>query len=157
MTVQCPYCLRQAKRVGGRVIYPHRPDLSDLSFFHCAPCHAYVGCHPDGRPMGRLANAALRRMKQAAHAAFDPLWATFAAQQLAYPEESRPNSKLKRIMRSRAYAWLSVQLGVQVDDTHIGMFDEAQCQRVIDVIEAERIDAGGIRQWVKAQRMKGAA
>ena len=64
MTVLCDYCGGAAKLVGGEVIYPHRPDLAELKFWHCAPCRAYVGCHrknkkhgQDGmQPLGRLAS-----------------------------------------------------------------------------------------------------
>ena len=45
--------------------------------WHCWPCGAYVGVHknsPDHAPLGRLANAELRKMKIKAHAAFDKLW-----------------------------------------------------------------------------------
>src|SRR5436309_3529676 len=39
----CPYCGHFARLVGGDVIYPHRPDLSELWFWQCAPCDAHVG------------------------------------------------------------------------------------------------------------------
>ena len=150
--VMCSYCPRKAQRVGGSVIYPHRPDLHEKQFFYCAPCRAYVGCHPDGRPLGRLANAELRAAKIAAHDALDPLWRPFSAQHVAYPEERVVNKKLQRVMRKRAYAWLSVQMGTPVDDTHIGMFDVAECRRVVEVISGARIDAAGIRLWFKERQ-----
>lgn len=70
----CPYCREPSKAVTGARIYPHRPDLHRKKFFECEPCGAWVGCHDTGAPFGRLANAALRKAKQAAHAAFDPFW-----------------------------------------------------------------------------------
>lgn len=120
MKVICPYCDKPAQLVTGDKIYPHRHDLFAKLFYQCAPCDAYVGCHPkadahghggigDGAvPMGRLANAELRRAKQAAHAAFDPLW------------------KSRSMSRKEAYAWLSKELGVSKSNTHIGMFDVDQ-------------------------------
>lgn len=80
--VCCDYCGRPARLVGGAEVYPHRPDLSSKRFWLCRPCDAWVGCHPkaeprrgglgDGTvPLGRLANADLRRAKQRAHAAVE--------------------------------------------------------------------------------------
>lgn len=127
--VICPYCQKRAQLVGGDVIYPHRPDLAGKNFYLCDPCNAYVGCHPaktatqngvgDGTvPMGRLANAELRRAKNEAHAAFDPLWKSGA------------------MHRKAAYKWLSKELGLTSQQTHIGMFDVAQCAAVVAAVKA---------------------
>lgn len=127
MAINCDYCDRPAELVSGADIYAHRPDLADKKIWRCLPCGAYVGCHPrankkgrggqgDGAvPLGRLANAELRRAKMAAHAAFDPLW------------------KSKSMRRKEAYAWLATQLGISVDNCHIGMFDVDGCNAVIQV------------------------
>ena len=126
--VTCAYCSKPTALVGGDELYPHRPDLSGLKFHQCLPCGAYVGCHKvgafifvDGKkivsdgtlPLGRLANAGLRRAKQAAHAAFDPLW------------------RGGQMPRRHAYSWLAQQLNLAVDDTHIGNFNIAQCHAVV--------------------------
>jgi hypothetical protein len=113
---QCSYCQKKAQLVTGETIYPTRRDLFNKHFYFCAPCHAYVGCHPGTtKPLGRLANAELRKAKIAAHAAFDPLWR---------------NGSMKR---KAAYAWLGRQLGIKTQDTHIGEFDVATCQRVVQL------------------------
>lgn len=117
----CPYCGKPAQLVGGNIIYPHREDLYEKKFWNCAPCQAYVGCHPGTEtPLGRLANAELRRAKMAAHAAFDPLW------------------KEGGMSRKEAYAWLSQALNIPPDDCHMGMFDVNTCQRVIEACENRR-------------------
>ena len=69
MTVYCDYCGHKAELVDDTVIYGH-------SYGHkaylCRYCGAYVGCHGrSDKPMGRLADAGLRRKKMEAHAAFD--------------------------------------------------------------------------------------
>ncbi|MEG9741631.1 zinc-finger-containing protein [Enterobacter roggenkampii] len=112
--VICDYCGNKAALVTGRKIYPHRPDLFPLRFWHCEPCKAWVGCHKniDAQPLGRLANAELRLAKSAAHRDFDPLW------------------KSGEMTRKQAYQWLSNQLGIPSESCHIGMFDVATCQRV---------------------------
>ena len=114
-TPQCPYCGKQSALVHGDVIYQHRPDLNEKWFYLCYPCDAYVGCHPGTtKPLGRLANADLRKAKRAAHAAFDQLW--------------RDNKK----KRKAAYTWLAEQLGIDVNDCHIGEFDVETCRRVVE-------------------------
>lgn len=121
----CPYCGHASRRVNGKIFYPHRPDLHDTWFYQCAPCAAYVGCHPGTeRPLGRLANAELRRAKSAAHAAFDPLW------------QRRPTH------RRDAYAGLAEQLGIAVKDCHIGEFDLELCRRVVAVCTSATIERG---------------
>jgi hypothetical protein len=127
----CPYCELPAKLVGGNVIYPHRNDLCDLMFWQCAPCGAYVGCHKKGAwfyhrgqkhtsdgtlPLGRLADAKLRRAKSDAHAVFDLLW------------------RSGDMSRVAAYAWLSKALGISQDDCHIGMMDVKTCQTVVEKV-----------------------
>ena len=120
--VKCPYCQSQAELVTGKVIYPHRQDLHSLNFWRCAPCDAYVACHKPGkgygdgsRPLGRLANGTLRRAKRDAHEAFDPIW------------------KLGGMKRKDAYVWLAKELGIGVDECHIGEFDADMCCRVVGI------------------------
>lgn len=119
--VFCPYCGRQAELVDSKVIY-------GKSYGHkvylCRNCMAYVGCHKGtDKPLGRLANAELRRWKMEAHAAFDPLW-----------KYGRFKGK-----RNAAYAWLAQKMGLPVEKTHIGMFDVAECQRAIQIIKHEAL------------------
>ncbi|MFY2597151.1 zinc-finger-containing protein [Achromobacter xylosoxidans] len=133
--VMCPYCDRQAALVTGRTIYPRREDLFPLSFWHCEACDAYVGCHKKGAwtneggkrvisdgslPLGRLANATLRRLKQAAHAEFDPLW------------------RSGEMTRLEAYTWLAKELGISASNCHIGMMDEDTCKAVVAVMRCSR-------------------
>lgn len=117
----CPYCQRDAEIVTGARLYPHRPDLVTKLFWRCDECDAHVGCHQDdpARPLGRMANERLRRLKSRAHAAFDPLW------------------KARHWKRGAAYRWLAEAIGIKPEDCHIGMFDEAQCLLVIDACTRE--------------------
>ena len=111
----CPYCSAPAKLVTGEIIYPHRADLAPLMLWACKDCDAYVGCHKTTTtPLGRLANASLRRAKSNAHCAFDPLW------------------KSGKMNRRAAYQWLADELGIPFKKTHIGEFDEAMCERVME-------------------------
>jgi hypothetical protein len=123
----CPYCGQAARLVTGATIYHGRIDLSQLKFWQCRPCDAYVGCHKKGNgpagvisdgtlPLGRLANGPLRMWKQNAHMAFDPFW---------------KNSGRGR--RAVMYAKLAEKLGIEAKDCHIGMFDVETCKRVVQI------------------------
>lgn len=60
-----------------------------------------------------------RTLRKHCHALFDPLW------------RNRP----KRFKsRTAAYVWLRRVMDVPADAAHIGMFDAAQCKRLIDFI-----------------------
>lgn len=117
--VYCPYCGRKAEYVDSAEIYGKSYGMVYL----CRPCDAYVGVH-DGTdtPLGRLANRELRRWRNRAHAAFDPLW-----QQGPY-----------RRRRNDAYAWLAGKMGLTKEETHIAMFDVEQCKQVIQIMDNER-------------------
>lgn len=114
MPVICPYCGKDAPRVTGKEVYPHRPDLQKGWFYACFPCGAWVGTHRNGNPLGTLANADLRRARTAAHKVFDPLW------------RDNPN-----LSRTKAYEWLSKAMGTLPEQTHIALFDVNQCQQVV--------------------------
>lgn len=121
--LNCPYCGTPAVLVDSRVIY----GTSYGRAWACGrypECDAYVGCHQGtDRPKGTLADAALRRARKAAHAAFDPLW------------QRRGGGN----RRSVAYAWLARQLGLGVDDCHMGLFDLETCRRVVEVCSRLKI------------------
>lgn len=130
----CQYCGQEARLVTGVRIYSNPSGLRDLKFWMCEPCDAWVGCHKPGssrrvrgrwkvhvgnEPLGILANAELRQAKSAAHLAFDPHWQT---------------GKMKR---KSAYAWLARNLGLSVEQTHIGGFEFAVCMRVVEICRKE--------------------
>ena len=115
--VYCDYCGRRAEYVDSAEVYHGR---SYGMIYLCRPCKAYVGVHKGSDvPKGRLADAELRYWKKAAHAAFDPLW--------QYGEF--------RHRRNAAYRWLSEQMQLPVEKTHIGMFNIDQCRAAINIIK----------------------
>ena len=119
MKVRCDYCGRLAERATGDVLYPNRLDLARRVFYRCARANAWVGTHArSGKPLGRLADHALRRWKQKAHTAFDPMW------------------KSGRMRRPEAYAWLARQLGLR--EVHIGELDIEGCRRVVEACKARQ-------------------
>lgn len=131
----CPYCGQPASLVSGRQVYPRRSQLRDRKYWSCEPCGAHVGCHTKGSPvfrkgtvivsdgtypLGTLANAALRAIRQQVHEAFDPLWSNDASL-----DDKGKNA------RTRAYSWLASVMNLPTADCHIGMFDEEQCRLAI--------------------------
>jgi len=110
--VKCDYCNHDAVFVDSAEVYNGR---SYGMIYLCRRCMAYVGVHKkNNKPLGRLANAELRKMKIHAHAAFDHIWRD--------GHESRRG----------AYKWLAEQLGIEGKDCHIGMFDVGMCHKVIE-------------------------
>lgn len=117
--VVCPYCNRLAEYVDSSEVYGGR---SYGMIYLCRSCNAYVGCHRGtSKPLGRLANAELRRWKNAAHNAFDPLW------------------KSGQFSRDSAYKLLATRMGLPREQTHIGMFDVEQCKQVVRICEFAEI------------------
>lgn len=120
MIIYCDYCGSQAELVKGDVIYHYRPDLYDLNFWWCKNCDAYVGCHKGtDKPLGRLANAELRKWKSKVHRMFDPKW------------------KNGNLTRADAYKWLAKKMAIEINQCHIGMFDILRCKKAIKILEAE--------------------
>jgi hypothetical protein len=116
LSIDCQYCGKPAEKRTGKQVYPRRPELSHRFYWVCDGCEAYVGCYgKTDKPMGILANAALRAEKQIAHAAFDPIW------------------KRGYATREQAYAWLALKLGLPQGECHIGTMQMDMCEKVVAV------------------------
>lgn len=127
-TVPCTYCQKPTELQTGAELY-NRPDLGGKHFWVCKPCGAWVGTRHDGEPLGTLANATTRIARREAHKVFDALWDTTRRW---WPEGTTPGMAAPPFStRWAAYAWLSKQLGLEADRTHIAMFDEGQCAAVV--------------------------
>lgn len=117
----CPYC-------GGKVKYNHTSEFiygkNYGGVYYCSnfpKCDSYVGTHRGTKKsLGRLANAKLREKKKLAHYYFDYLW----------KEKRKRGTKDARTL---GYIWLSKQLNIPFHKTHIGMFDETTCDRVVNL------------------------
>jgi len=112
----CPYCSKPAKLVDGSVVYKHRADLKHKLFWLCAPCRAWVGCHPnskDAKPLGTLANYQLRQKRSKIHRIFDPIWQS------------------GMLNRTEAYTQLAYYMGIELKNCHIGHFREDECDCAI--------------------------
>mgnify|MGYP000667981711 CR=1 FL=1 len=120
----CVECGRMGVATTGAVLFPNQPHISTRVFFVC-PCGAWTGSHEGtALPRGRPGNALTRQMRALAHEAFDPIWRR---------SRIKKRDKHRKDVRSRAYRWLAGELGIDIDDCHIGLFDAAMCEWVIQV------------------------
>lgn len=109
--LSCPYCGNPTRLVDDSLIYGRSYGRK---CYICEPCGAWVGCHKNSdKALGRVANKELRQLKHQAHEAFDPLW------------------KNGYLQRTAAYEVLSAAFALPTEQTHIGMFDEDLCKKVI--------------------------
>ena len=118
--MKCHYCnskveLRDSFEIYGR-------DYGLLYVCSKYPvCDAYMGYNPKNKHgLGRLANKELRRLKKLAHHYFDNMW-------------KRKNKTTGKNYRRKAYKWLSKEMNLSKNKTHIAMFDDEQCKKVIEL------------------------
>src|SRR5689334_13332484 len=70
--------------------------------WRCLDCGAAIGCHEGTRfPFGRMADKKTRALRRSAHEVFDVLW------------------RSELMTRTKAYRWLSVELGIEFSQCHI--------------------------------------
>lgn len=118
---KCPYCQSEVLfSKSSEFIY--KKDFGSVYYCSKFPsCNAFVGCHKiTGRALGRLADGELREFKKQAHYHFDEIW----------KEEFEKGQKNARSLR---YEWLSKELKIPIEETHIGMFDVETCKLVIEL------------------------
>jgi Protein of unknown function (DUF3268). len=118
----CPHCASPVKLVNNDVLY-HGKSFGKWPYAYACTndsCGAYVGLHDYTLiPLGTLANAATRKARMTAKAAFNRIW-----------------ERGHDMTRSEAYAWLARQLDIPPARCHIGMFDIAMCTLVKELCEA---------------------
>jgi len=118
----CPYCGKESVLADSAEVY----GISYGPIYICRDCNAYVGCYKGTTiALGRLANAELRQAKKRAHHYLDRIW------------QSGHHG------RFTTYTWLSKQLGIPRELTHVGMSDLDQCNRIADICRT-RLEKEGI-------------
>lgn len=139
MTMICPYCDCPAEWVDNAVIYGKRYGKSWMTWY-CRPCDARVGCHQNTmRPLGTMADAALRKTRMETHAAIDGIW--------------RGKRKAKK-KRSEMYAKLSDAIGEEV---HVGESDAARCAEIVRqarILYPEHFSSGQQPQTTMSEQRK---
>lgn len=116
--INCPYCGSPARLRPGSAVHGDSA-VAGCYLYVCSrwpACDSYVSAHKkDKSPMGTLANGSLRHKRILAHQAFESY------------------RKSHRMEKWAAYRWLQTRLGLQGSETHIGMFSEQMCERVISL------------------------
>lgn len=84
--------------------------------FLCDDCGAFVGCHPDEKPLGILSDSEMREKKKQCHALFDPIW------------------KSKKLSRKDCYYRLSKKMGIDFKDCHFGHFDNEKLDKALSIL-----------------------
>lgn len=116
----CGYCNNEAEFMSSKEFYGQ--DYG-VNMYVCRPCDAYVGTHGKGKtPLGTLANKRLRSMRKTAHSIFDPLW----------------KGKYRKMGRGNAYQVMQELMNLPPEKAHIGMFNEEQCQELIQKLKEYR-------------------
>lgn len=107
----CPYCSHPAKFVDNKEIYGKSYGTSSTKAWWCKGCDARVGVHQNdpNRPLGTMANKALRTKRMETHAMLDPIW------------------RSGKEKRSRVYARLREYFGREI---HVGEADAAMCAAI---------------------------
>lgn len=94
-------------------------------FYGCTrwpDCKGAHGAHQgDGRPLGTPADRETKQARIAAHDAFDRYW------------------RGRMMPRKEAYRRLAAALGIDRSKCHIGMFDRATCERVIEICRSGQL------------------
>lgn len=119
----CRYCGGKVKLTEATDIFEHGVG----SIYLCTNCNAFVSCHKDStRPMGKLANAALRMKRRETHQIFDSWW------------------ELQGMSRTQGYKWLAQQMKLPKNEAHIAQFEMDSCEQVISLCrENQNLDWKG--------------
>lgn len=112
--IACPKCSAEVEEISGKVVYPNWPPLHGRRFLACLVCDVRAPLR-NGKLAASLADGHTRRLRQQAHAAFDPIW------------------KGGSMSRSAAYAWLRNATGMTKKQCHMAWMSAAELSRVIDV------------------------
>lgn len=118
----CPYCYAKVVLITNDKIYGKRYGSGWC--YKCTKCDAYVGCHDNKEhtPLGRLANAELRKLKQKAHSLFEPIW---------------QNGDTGR---NDLYKQLAFLMNIPKEKCHFGYFDKATIEKSISIMQSGILD-----------------
>lgn len=130
----CRYCAGSVELVSNSEIYNGRAYGDWPYAYLCSDCKAYVGLHPDTDiPLGTLADAQLRKDRNAAKGAFHRV------------KEKRGFS------RSLAYQWLAGKMAIEVGECHFGWFDHSACAKALAICTEDlAATPGNTNAWVEA-------
>jgi len=100
----CPFCGHDVVFTSNKELYGR--EYGNGKCYLCRHCLASTGTHPDGSPLGMLANREMKELKKVCHALFDPIWRT-----------------QKEVKRGELYTILADKMRIAKKDCHFGHFD----------------------------------
>lgn len=113
----CPYCGAPAVCRPASTVYKDNLHSKGSYLYLCSrwpACDSYVSAHKrDRSPMGTLANGNLRHKRILTHRALSQV------------------QKELHMDKWATYLWLEGKIGLEPGQTHIGMFSEQMCDKVI--------------------------
>ena len=113
--MRCPYCGAAMTLHPASYVYGSGEDDRQLYVCnHYPQCNTYVGTHPGTTlPMGIPANGDLRNLRIRTHRTFDRIWQSGI------------------MTRDQAYRWFADSFSLRLQDAHIGLCSEYQCNELI--------------------------
>lgn len=84
-------------------------------------CEGYVGTHPDGSPLGTLADNQTVKLRRELHSIIDPLWMS-------------RTDRSKKKNRGSVYGWLRRIMNMTPDECHVGNWDAETCIEALEQI-----------------------
>lgn len=130
--INCPYCGQRAELKDTEIIYGRSYGNAWICRNY-PKCDAYVGVHRrDNNPLGSLANAELRTLREECHAKFDQLWSG------------------GRMNRNEAYELLMKIMKLNKKKSHIAKFDKEKCNKLLSYFfdEETKNEKGGEIKWI---------
>ena len=114
--VICPTCHVKAQYISSALIFGKDYGMR----YQCPVCGKRVGVHKGTAiPYGLLADHGLQAERAHLHYYFDSLW------------KAEPGQGRGLMTRNEAYEWLSGEMGLSVEETHIGCFTADQCTEAL--------------------------
>lgn len=113
----CPHCGVKTYLTSFKYMRHSRKKVKGRNrlIYRCPECGRYVNVHKGTNiAMGFPGDKELRLWRKFTHDIFDKIW--------------RRSGN-----RKKAYTWLSRNLGIPIDECHIGMFTSEQCKATIEL------------------------
>lgn len=114
---------------------PFKPANPNHRVLYRCRCGASVGTHPNGHPLGTLADEPLREARKEVHRRFDKLWTMRGGDYQS--------------ARRQAYRALRMAMSLSEARCHIGQFTVAQCEQAVALLET-----GVVQALMKAERRR---
>lgn len=119
---RCPYDRARVVSVSpGHDLYPYGSVDYGIRWV-CTTCRAHVGCHLNsGQPLGTVANAEDRALRNRGHELFDRQW------------------RSGKMGRRAAYRWLQDVTGLDRSRAHFARLNGEELRRVVSLLEKEML------------------